>query len=119
MNNSYQEIKQRLEKDLKVKVRYKEKSLFPDITIELNGVRKGMVISYVMSHYSEFLKLRVNDDNTLIYTYLVVSEKKLKRIKEDLTNHKRRFKWLYAQIRDEEIFIKNAKIIKEDKENGS
>lgn len=114
MDQQFLEIKNELKKEFGATAILKKKPLFYDIEIKTTPFYKKKVMSYIYSKYHRFLRLRVDMDDVLIYTYLLVSEKRMEKVKTDMKDHQRRFKWLYAQIKDEEVFIKNAKIIKED-----
>lgn len=119
MDQQFLKIKNELREEFGAIAILRKKPLFYDMEIKTTPFYKKKVMSYIYSKYHKFLRLRVDMDDALIYTYLLVPEKRIEKVKADMKDHQRRFKWLYAQIKDEEIFIKNAKIIKEDKENGS
>lgn len=59
------------------------------------------------------MKLRVEMDNDLHYAYMNTTKEKYDKIKRQRLKHQERFKWIYAQIKDEDVYLKNAKIIKE------
>jgi len=116
MDQQFLKIKNELKKEFGATAILKKKPLFYDIQIGTNPLYRTKVMTYIYSRYHKFMRLRVDMDDALIYTYLLVPEKRIEKIKADMEDHKRRFRWLYAQIKDEEIFIKNAKIIKEEED---
>lgn len=110
---SYNKIKEDLEKLSCKHIRLVKRDLFDDIRFEVPRGSKGKVLSFIMGHYRDTMKLRADIDDTLSYTFLEAKKDKVEKVKKDLLNHKRRFKWLYEQIKDEEVFLKNVK----EKEN--
>lgn len=116
MDKQFLRIREELQKEFGAKVILKKKPLFYDIVVRVTPVQRKKVMAHIYSRYHKFLKLRVDLDDSLIYTYMSVSQKRMEQVKRDMKNHQRRFKWIYAQIKDEEVFIKNAKIIEEEKE---
>lgn len=114
MDTEFRKIKEEICSRFEATVTIRKKPMFNDIIIKVPRINRGKLIVYILNNYSSLLKLRVDEDEILTYAYYGVSQRKMDEIQKDLKNHKRRFKWLYEQIKDEEVFIKNAKIIKED-----
>lgn len=110
MDKMYEAIKANVFKRFGINIIRRKKYLFDDIVIISNDMIKGKIVSYIYTNYKTYMKLRADIDNTLIYTYLLVNEEKINKIKRQLQNQKQRFKWLYEQIKDEEIFLKTAKV---------
>lgn len=116
MDQQFLKIKNELKKEFGATVILKKKPLFYDIEIKTTPLLRKKVMAHIYSKYHKFLRLRVDLEDSLIYTYLLVSRKRIEQVKEDMKDHQRRFKWIYGQIKDEETFIKNAKI-KEEEDN--
>ena len=112
MDKMYETIKANIFKRFGVKTVRRKRDLFDDIVIVSNDMIKGKIVSYIYTNYKSYMKLRVDMDNTLIYSYILVSQEKVDKVKKQ----KQRFKWLYEQIKDEEIFLKTAKV--EDDKNA-
>lgn len=112
---SYNKIKSDLEKLGCHHIRRIKRDLFDDIRFEVPRGTKSKVLSFIMGHYRDTMKLRADMDDTLSYMYLEAKKDKIDKVKKDLLDHKRRFKWLYDQIKDEETFIKNVKEEKDEK----
>ena len=105
----------KLEQDLKkycVHVYRQNKPLFDDIKILVMPNYKHDVISYIYNHYRGILCLRVNfdeKDDYLIYSYMKASKEKIENIDKITKKQTQRMKWLYGQIKDNTIFLKNVK----------
>ena len=109
---SWNSIKSDLEKLGCYHIRLVKRDLFDDIRFDAPRGKKSEVIQFIMHNYKDIMKLRANMDDTLMYMYLEVDKEKLEKVKKDMAKHTQRFKWLYAQIKDEEVFVKNAIIRK-------
>ena len=112
MDNIYNNIKLDLENTFNVIVHKRKRTLFDHIIIYIKPNYEGKIVSYIFSKYKNYLKLRVKSNNKLIYTYIVSDKNKISNIQKKLKKDKFRFKWLYEQIKDEEMFLKNVKEIK-------
>lgn len=110
----YKEIKEDLEKRYKaIKVEYKYRELFDEITIVVLEKDLKFCKNYINRQYGSIMKLRTEMDNHLHYIYLNTTREKYDKIKKQRLRHQERFKWIYAQIKDEDVYLKNAKIVKE------
>lgn len=116
MDKMYETIKANIFKRFGVNTIRRKRTLFDDIVIVSNDMIKGKIVSYIYTNYKTYMRLRVDMDNVLIYSYLLVSQEKIDKVKKQIQNQKQRFKWLYEQIKDEEIFLKTAKV--EDDKNA-
>lgn len=110
MDKMYETIKANIFKRFGVNTVRRKRTLFDDIVIVSNDMTKGKIVSYIYANYKAYMKLRVDIDDTLIYSYMLVSKDKKEKIQKQLQNQKQRFKWLYEQIKDEEVFLKNCKV---------
>lgn len=116
MDKMYETIKANIFKRFGVNIIRRKRDLFDDIIIRTNDFTKGKIVSYIFTNYKTYMKLRVDIDDTLIYSYMLVSKDKKEKVQKQLQNQKQRFKWLYEQIKDEEVFLKNCKV--EDDKNA-
>ena len=114
MDAMYEKIKTELSSKFSAKIRMNKRELFDDVIIYVPKQNRSKVISYIFSNYKKIMKLRVDNDNQLIYMYCRASKDKIHTVKEKIALHKHRFKWLYEQIKDEEVFLKNVEEIKEE-----
>ena len=110
MSQMYEAIKTNIFKRFGINIIRRKRDLFDDIIIRTNDFTKGKIVSYIFTNYKAYMKLRVDIDDTLIYSYMLVSKDKKEKVQKQLQNQKQRFKWLYEQIKDEEVFLKNCKV---------
>lgn len=110
----YETIKNELSSKFSVKIRRRKRELFDDVIIYVQKQYKSKVISYIFSKYKKIMKLRVDNDDQLIYMYCRADKDKINEVRIKLKQHKHRFKWLYEQIKDEEVFLKNVEEIREN-----
>ena len=114
MDAMYEKIKAELSSKFSAKIRMNKRELFDDVIIYVSRQNRSKVISYIFSNYKKIMKLRVDNDDQLIYAYCRASEDKIRTVKENMVLYKHRFKWLYEQIKDEEVFLKNVEKINEE-----
>lgn len=113
-DKTYLEIKENIEKRYKgTKITYRKRELFDEIIFVVPRVHLKFCKNYIAKKYGLIVKLKSEIDDTLDYIYLNTSKEKYNQIKKQRLKHQERFKWIYAQIKDEDVFLKNAKIIKE------
>lgn len=110
MDKMYWEIKEKLLKRRASLVMFRERELFDEIVITMPRAENKFIKNFIYREYKNVMKLRVESNDRLIYTYMNTTKEKYDRIKNDRLRHQERFKWLYAQIKDEDVFLKNAKI---------
>ena len=107
----YEEIKKNLEKRYKsIKVEFRPRELFDEIKIQVLPIDFKFCKNYISKQYGMIMKLKVEMDSELHYIYLNTTKEKYDKIKKQKLKHQERFKWIYAQIKDEDAFLKNAKI---------
>lgn len=109
MSKMYDIISKDLKDKFGVIIQLRKRELFDDVIIYAKLQNRAKVISYIFSNYKKYLKLRVDMDDVLIYSYILANKNKIDNIKKKIKIHKTRFKWLYDLIKDEETFIKNVK----------
>lgn len=113
-DRKYKEIEENLKNRYKnTKTEYKSRELFDEIIIHVPKIDLKFCKNYINKQYGTIMKLRVEMDNNLHYIYLNTNKEKYDKIKKQRLRHQERFKWIYAQIKDEDVFLKNAKIVKE------
>lgn len=113
-DKKYREIKENLENRYKgVVIEYRSRELFDEIIINVPKIDLKFCKNYISKQYGTIMKLRVEMDNDLRYIYMNTTKEKYNKIKKQRLKHQERFKWIYAQIKDEDVYLKNAKIIKE------
>lgn len=106
----FDEIKKVLENNFKCKVIKKSREYFDDIIItNISRGEKSKIILYIRTHYKDYMSMRTNMDDTLIYFWFLTTQEKLDNIKKQIQIDKTRFKWLYEKIKDEDSFIKRAR----------
>lgn len=115
-DKKYKEIKETLENRYKnTKVEYRPRELLDEIIVHVPRIDLKFCKNYINKQYGDIMKLRVEMDNDLHYTYMNTTKEKYDKIKKQRLRHQERFKWIYAQIKDEDVYLKNAKIPKEVK----
>jgi hypothetical protein len=115
-DKKYKEIKETLENRYKnTKVEYRPRELLDEIIVHVSRIDLKFCKNYINKQYGDIMKLRVEMDNDLHYTYMNTTKEKYDKIKKQRLRHQERFKWIYAQIKDEDVYLKNAKIPKEVK----
>lgn len=113
-DRKYQEIRENLEKRYKItRIEYRPRELFDEIVIGVLPIDFKFCKNYISKQYGMIMKLRVEMDNELHYIYMNTTKEKYDKIKKQRLKHQERFKWIYAQIKDEDVYLKNAKITKE------
>ena len=112
-DKKYKEIKETLENRYKnTKVEYRPRELLDEIIVHVPRIDLKFCKNYINKQYGDIMKLRVEMDDDLHYTYMNTTKEKYDKIKKQRLRHQERFKWIYAQIKDEDVYLKNAKITK-------